>query len=66
MPDVRAFPWDEVSAFAFGVLRLSPVEFWEMTPRELVTAMQPFLRGRGAPSRVEFDALMQNFPDKQS
>lgn len=65
MADVRAFPWHEAAAFAFAVLRLSPAEFWAMTPRELSMAMQPFLRGGVAPSRGEFDALMQSFPDKQ-
>lgn len=65
MAEARVFPWDAVSAFAFGVLRLSPAEFWEMTPRELAMAMRPFLKGHGAPSRDELDALMQSFPDKE-
>ena len=64
MTEARAFPWDAVSAFAFGILRLSPAEFWEMTPRELAMAMRPFLKGQGAPSRSEFEILMHNFPDK--
>jgi uncharacterized phage protein (TIGR02216 family) len=59
------FPWDEAAAFAFAVLRLSPAEFWAMTPRELAMAMQPLLKGRGAPLRSELDALMRNFPDKE-
>ena len=29
------FPWKQAIGFGFGVLRLSPEQFWRMTPREL-------------------------------
>ena len=31
----RPFPWSDVMAFGLGVLKLTPAEFWAMTPREL-------------------------------
>ena len=48
-----------------GALRLSPRDFWAMTPRELEAALssgeallpQPF-------RRTELDRLMQLFPDE--
>lgn len=44
-----------------GVLRLSPRDFWQSTPREIAAA---FDDARAAPlSRDEFDGLMQRFPD---
>jgi len=53
-------------AAGFGLLRLSPVAFWSMTPRELAAAV----RGLGgvtaalAPlTRGEFANLTLRFPD---
>jgi uncharacterized phage protein (TIGR02216 family) len=53
-------------AAAFGLLRLSPKEFWSMTPRELERAMS-VLGGdmRSAPARRDLAELMQQFPDAQ-
>jgi uncharacterized phage protein (TIGR02216 family) len=50
-------------AFALGVLRWSPQEFWRATPRELAAAAG--LRGTPAeaPSAGDLAALMQAFPD---
>jgi len=49
-----------------GVLSVSPLVFWAMTPRELQAA----LSGRFGPgggndriSRYDLDALMRQFPD---
>ena len=58
------FPWDEAIGFGLGVLRLSPREFWAMTPRELAHAIAA-VRGRApAPlARGELDELMRRFPD---
>ncbi len=52
-------------AVGFGLLRLSSVAFWAMTPREIERAMH-FLRGAPAtgPDRSVFAALMTAFPDK--
>ncbi len=52
-------------AFAFTVLRLSPAQFWALTPRELALAMRPFLKAHSAPDRSEFDHLFSAFPDQE-
>jgi uncharacterized phage protein (TIGR02216 family) len=44
-----------------GVLRLSPREFWAATPREVAAAFTSKARGV---TRVEFETLMQRFPDE--
>jgi uncharacterized phage protein (TIGR02216 family) len=60
---LQPFPWREAIGFGLGVLRLSPKEFWAMTPRELAYAIET-LRGRSAPlDRRAFDDLMTRFPD---
>jgi uncharacterized phage protein (TIGR02216 family) len=51
-------------AAGLGLLRLSPQQFWSMTPRELSAA----LRGLGVVSRSplrrnELAGLMARFPD---
>lgn len=51
-------------AFSFAVMRLSPAEFWAMTPKELAAAMRAF--GHGAhmpPGRAAFNEMMARFPD---
>ncbi len=30
---MKPFPWREAIGFGLGVLRLSPAQFWAMTPR---------------------------------
>jgi uncharacterized phage protein (TIGR02216 family) len=48
------------------VLRLSPADFWAMTPHELALALRGAagLPGRAhAPARSDLDHLMQSFPD---
>jgi uncharacterized phage protein (TIGR02216 family) len=53
-------------AFGLGTLRLSPAEFWSMTPRELQAAMRGVLGadpGVEAPTRGELAALLIRFPD---
>jgi uncharacterized phage protein (TIGR02216 family) len=50
--------------FGFGVLRLSPREFWSMTPRELACAIEAITGRNGAPfARAAFDDLMKRYPD---
>ena len=59
------FPWKQAIGFGLGVLRLSPEQFWRMTPRELATAIEA-VRGRGAPlSRAGFNDLMKRYPDER-
>jgi uncharacterized phage protein (TIGR02216 family) len=53
-------------AFGLGVLRLSPRDFWSMTPRELFFAAQAvYGRQSAAPSRETLNDLMQLFPDER-
>jgi uncharacterized phage protein (TIGR02216 family) len=57
------FPWKEAIGFGLGVLRLSPDEFWRMTPRELAYAIEA-VRGRGAPlTRSALTEMMKRYPD---
>lgn len=46
-----------------GVLRLSPAQFWAMTPRELRAAARGPVAPAAAPNRSGLDALMRRFPD---
>ncbi|WP_193175905.1 rcc01693 family protein [Oricola nitratireducens] len=58
------FPWQAAMAFGFAVMRLSPQEFWAMTPRELAAAMRAFGHGVHAPpERGSFEEMMGRFPD---
>ena len=57
--------WDRLMAVGLGALRLSPAEFWSMTPRELRAAIGP-LPGADAPGRDALDALMMRFPDEEA
>lgn len=51
-------------AMGFGLLRLSPKNFWAMTPREFERAMSILARGTDeAPRRTDLVALMRVFPD---
>jgi uncharacterized phage protein (TIGR02216 family) len=54
-------------ALGLGVLRLSPTEFWAMTPRELAAALRGAL-GRLIPGpaidRAGLARLMSRFPDE--
>ncbi|MBN9071509.1 MAG: phage tail assembly chaperone [Rhizobiales bacterium] len=53
-------------AIGLGVLRLSPRDFWMMTPREFASAASPVSARRGgAPDRGALAALMADFPDRQ-
>ena len=50
-------------SFGFGTLRLSPDQFWRMTPRELAAA----IGARGINDSIdaaEFAALRARFPDR--
>lgn len=61
---VAAFPWDAAMEFGLGRLRLSPADFWRMTPRELASAMRAFAGPERTPlGRAGLDALMARFPD---
>jgi uncharacterized phage protein (TIGR02216 family) len=56
-----------VMAMGFGLLRLSPNDFWSMTPRELERAMSVFGSTAGVtPGREALAALMAAFPDENA
>lgn len=61
----EAFPWDAAMAAGLGLLRLSPAQFWALTPRELERALSVLVPPRLAPpGRGTLEALMRAFPDK--
>ncbi len=60
---MQPFPWKQAIGFGLGVLRLSPEQFWRMTPRELACAIEA-VTGRVAPlDRTGFEHLMKRYPD---
>ncbi len=67
-PSAQPFPWTDTIAMGLGVLRLSPHDFWSMTPREFSLA----LRGAtGLPASAkalaqeDLTSLMRRYPDQQ-
>jgi uncharacterized phage protein (TIGR02216 family) len=58
------FPWNDAIGFGLGVLRLSPEQFWRMTPRELACAIEAVHGRHRAIDRAGFDALMKRYPDE--
>ncbi len=59
------FPWREAIGFGLSVLKLSPEQFWRMTPRELAYAIEA-VTGRRAPlDRDGLATLMKRFPDER-
>lgn len=60
---MQPFPWKQAIGFGLGVLRLSPAQFWAMTPRELSYAIEA-VTGRTAPlDRSGLAELMKRYPD---
>lgn len=63
----EAFPWENAMKIGLGVLRLSPLQFWAMTPRELQAAYSAHAQTENLQmpiARTEFETLMKKFPDK--
>jgi uncharacterized phage protein (TIGR02216 family) len=57
------FPWNAAIGIGLGVLRLSPQQFWSMTPRELAYAIEA-VTGRTSPlDRGTLAQLMKRYPD---
>ncbi len=55
--------------FGLGILKLSPSQFWAMTPRELDAAYRAnnLHEDLGTPvKRDRLDELMKRFPDKET
>lgn len=63
MTTPKPFPWDAAIGFGLGVLRLSPLSFWAMTPRELALAIEAVTGATRPMQRSELSDLMTRFPD---
>jgi uncharacterized phage protein (TIGR02216 family) len=61
---MRPFPWKQAMGFGVGVLRLSPDEFWRMTPRELAAALEAVTGVRAPLDRAALSELMETYPDE--
>jgi uncharacterized phage protein (TIGR02216 family) len=57
------FPWKQAIGIGLGVLRLSPRQFWSMTPRELSYAIEALTGRFTAPDRGTLAQLMRRYPD---
>jgi uncharacterized phage protein (TIGR02216 family) len=63
----HSFPWERALAVGLGVLRLSPEQFWKMTPRELAAALRGLYgEPHAPPDRATLDALIARFPDQNA
>lgn len=56
-------------AFGFGVLRLCAIDFWSLTPRELMSAVEGVNSRESAAAmnpiaRAALEDLMRAFPDE--
>lgn len=60
---IKPFPWADAIGFGLGVLRLSPKDFWAMTPRELAHAINAVTGAVTPLQREELDILMTRYPD---
>ena len=60
---MKPFPWNDAIGFGIGILRLSPKEFWAMTPRELALAIRAVTGAAPPMRRDEFSDLMMRYPD---
>ena len=61
-------PWSQLMSFGFGQLHLSSVEFWEMTLREIDTAIEGHFGKQhrtAAPSRSNIMSMMKKYPDNE-
>jgi uncharacterized phage protein (TIGR02216 family) len=57
------FPWKQAIGFGLGELRLSPEQFWRMTPRELAYAIEATSNRVRPLDRKSLSDLMKRYPD---
>ncbi|MFN4272137.1 MAG: rcc01693 family protein [Aliihoeflea sp.] len=61
----KPFPWEMAMGVGLGLLRLSPKDFWAMTPREFASACGLGVSGgSAAPGRDVLARLMAEYPDR--
>jgi uncharacterized phage protein (TIGR02216 family) len=61
---MQPLPWQQAIGFGLGVLRLSPEQFWRMTPRELAYAIEAVTRRSAPLDRGAFTDMMKRYPDE--
>jgi uncharacterized phage protein (TIGR02216 family) len=61
---MQPFPWKQAIGFGLGTLRLSPDQFWRMTPRELAYAIETVSRKAAPLDRESLTQLMKRYPDE--
>ncbi len=61
------FPWQQIMSFGFGLLRLSPAQFWQLSLPELKAAIDCY-RPNEQPSitRQWLVDAMQQHPDRDA
>jgi uncharacterized phage protein (TIGR02216 family) len=66
----EAVDWRSWAAFALGVLKWPPSEFWAATPGDIrlaIAGLHRVMRPQGEPlARAELDALRRRFPDQSN
>jgi uncharacterized phage protein (TIGR02216 family) len=72
MQTERTLPWKAMQRLAYGVLKLSPDNFWAMTYPEFVSLLegaQGFVSegvGQMTCTREKLENLLREFPDKKA
>jgi len=61
---LEKFPWADVYRLGVLELRLSPNDFWTLTPRELAVLLGSMPAGQRT-MRAELVSLMNLYPDKR-
>jgi len=63
---MSGFPWVKAAKIGFGLLHLSPKQFWQLTPRELVLIVNAFEDDTSQTlDRSAFEQMASKFPDKE-
>ncbi|MCF6273697.1 MAG: phage tail assembly chaperone [Rhodobacteraceae bacterium] len=60
---MKRFDWPALMRLGLGQLRLTPAQFWALTPAEL--ALMAGLDGARAMDRSGLAELMAKYPDKE-
>lgn len=63
MSKLEGFDWSGLMVLGLHHLRLSPKEFWALTPYELLIIAYGSDKNNMRLGRSELDALLEQFPD---